>query len=108
MRIAILAPGSRGDVQPYLALAKGLKRAGHSPRLVTHQNFEDFATAHGVEFWPVEGNVQNIAQSRAMRSRLEKGNFLAILSKMAKEAKSGALAQMFPQESGHGNRRKRV
>ena len=25
MRIAIIAPGSRGDVQPYIALGKGLK-----------------------------------------------------------------------------------
>ena len=41
MRIAIIAPGSRGDVQPYLALGKGLKQAGHVVRLVTHQNFVD-------------------------------------------------------------------
>jgi UDP:flavonoid glycosyltransferase YjiC (YdhE family) len=40
MRIAIIAPGSRGDVQPYIALGKGLKKAGHVVRLVTHQNFE--------------------------------------------------------------------
>lgn len=38
MRIAIIAPGSRGDVQPYLALGKGLKQAGHVVRLVTHQD----------------------------------------------------------------------
>jgi len=29
MRIAIIAPGSRGDVQPYIALGKGLEKAGH-------------------------------------------------------------------------------
>jgi len=39
MRIAIIAPGSRGDVQPYIALGKGLEKAAHVVRLVTHQNF---------------------------------------------------------------------
>ncbi|MEO8356692.1 MAG: glycosyltransferase [Chloroflexota bacterium] len=36
MRIAIIALGSRGDVQPYIALGNGLKDAGHVVRLVTH------------------------------------------------------------------------
>ena len=40
MRIVIIAPGSRGDVQPYIALGKGLQNAGHSIRLVSHSNFE--------------------------------------------------------------------
>ena len=52
MRIALIAPGSRGDVEPYLALGKGLKQAGHAVRLVTHQNFEGFVNSHGVEFGP--------------------------------------------------------
>lgn len=92
MRIVIIAPGSRGDVQPYLALGKGLQTAGHVVRLVTHQNFEGFVNSHGVEFWPVEGDVQDIAQSRSMRALLERGNFFAILSEMAKEAQRGAVA----------------
>jgi sterol 3beta-glucosyltransferase len=29
MRIVIIAPGSRGDVQPYVALGAGLEAAGH-------------------------------------------------------------------------------
>ena len=34
MRIAIIALGSQGDVQPYIALGKGLKAAGHNVRLL--------------------------------------------------------------------------
>ena len=92
MRIAIVAPGSRGDVEPYVALGKGLKQAGHVVRLVTHQDFEGFVNSNGVEFWPFEGNVQDIAQSIDMRAPLEGGNFLAIMSQMAKEAQRGAVA----------------
>jgi len=92
MRIAIIATGSRGDVEPYLALGKGLKQAGHVVRLVTHQDFEGFVNSHGVEFWPFEGSVQDIAHSIDMRAPLEGGNFLAIMSQMAREAQRGALA----------------
>jgi UDP:flavonoid glycosyltransferase YjiC (YdhE family) len=91
MRIAIVAPGSRGDVEPYIALGKGLEEAGHIVRLVTHQNFETLVKSHGIEIWPIESNVQDIAQSKEMSGRLEKGNFLSIMSQMAKEAKRGAI-----------------
>jgi UDP:flavonoid glycosyltransferase YjiC (YdhE family) len=92
MRIAIIAPGSRGDVQPYIALGKGLQEAGHTVRLVTHLDFESLVNTHGLEFWPIAGNVQEIAQSAEMRERLAGGNFLAIMSQMAKEAQRGAVA----------------
>ena len=82
MRIVIVAPGSRGDVEPYIALGKGLKKAGHYVRLISHQNFAKLVNSHGVEFWPIESNVQDIAQSNEMSERIEKGNFLAVMSQM--------------------------
>lgn len=91
MRIVIIALGSRGDVQPYIALGKGLKKSGHIIRLVTHQDFEELVNFHGLEFWPVEGNVQDIAQSKEMQGRIEKGNFLSVMSQMKKEATRGAI-----------------
>jgi UDP:flavonoid glycosyltransferase YjiC (YdhE family) len=91
MRIAIIAPGSRGDVQPYIALGKGLKKAGNAVRLVTNRNYEMLANSHGLEFWPVEVNMQDIIQNERMRAVLEKGNLLASMSQMGKELKRGAL-----------------
>ncbi len=90
MRIVIIASGSRGDVEPYVALGKGLQAAGHVVRLVTHQNFESLVTSHGLAFWPVAGNVQDVAES--MAALIENGKFLAILAQMGKEAQRGALA----------------
>ncbi len=86
MRIAIIATGSRGDVQPYIALGKGLQSAGHEIHLLTHQNFEALARAQGLEPWILRGDVQQVAQSEAMQARLESGNFLGIMAQMAKEA----------------------
>jgi sterol 3beta-glucosyltransferase len=91
MRIAMVAPGSRGDVEPYLALGRGLAEAGHLVRLVTHEDFGALVSAHGVEFWPLKGKVQDIAQGQAMRERLEKGSFLSVIRQMSKDAQRGAL-----------------
>ncbi len=85
MRIAIIALGSRGDVQPYIALGTGLRNAGHAVRLITHEDFEALVKAHDLEFWPVQGSVQEVAESEEMRALLEKGNFIAITMKTAKE-----------------------
>jgi UDP:flavonoid glycosyltransferase YjiC (YdhE family) len=90
--IAIIATGSRGDVEPYVALGKGLAKAGLGVRLVTHEDFRGLVGAHGLEFWPVEVGVQAVAQSEAMRERLAEGNFFAVMALMAKEAKRGAVS----------------
>jgi sterol 3beta-glucosyltransferase len=91
VRITIIAMGSRGDVQPYIALGKGLHNAGHLVRFVTHENFDSLVRSHKLEFWPVEGNVQDIAQNEEMQAQIEKGNFLTLMKQMAKEAQRGAL-----------------
>lgn len=55
MKVFILTYGSRGDYQPFVALAKGLKRAGHEVRLGALQNpgFAELAGRHGISFTPV-------------------------------------------------------
>ncbi|MFZ1757455.1 MAG: glycosyltransferase, partial [Caldilineaceae bacterium] len=91
MRLTIIASGSRGDVQPYVALGKGLQQAGHGVRLLTHENYATLVAAHELEFWPMRGDVQAVAQSAEMQALLEKGNFLAITAHTAKLAKEAAL-----------------
>ncbi len=91
MHIAIIALGSRGDVQPYIALGKGLKEAGHFVQLVTHENFEKLVSSHGLEFLPVKGNVQEFMESPESRKLLESGNFLAINAHTAKASQRAAI-----------------
>jgi sterol 3beta-glucosyltransferase len=76
MRIMIIAMGSRGDVQPYIALGQGLKASGHSVRLATHENFESLVNSHRLEFYPLKGNVQAFLEDPENRKILESGNFL--------------------------------
>jgi len=57
MNVVIHVVGSRGDVQPFIALGKVLKDTyGHRVRLATHPNFKDFVTEHGLEFFSIGGD----------------------------------------------------
>jgi sterol 3beta-glucosyltransferase len=56
MRITILTFGSRGDVQPYLALGVGLQAAGHEVCLAAPAPFAEFVQGYGLQFMPIAGN----------------------------------------------------
>lgn len=43
-----LTIGSRGDVQPYIALGKGLQKEGHTVTIVTHEEYKEWVTGFGV------------------------------------------------------------
>ncbi len=57
MRCTIIAIGSRGDVQPLIALGVGLKAAGVTVRLATHADFADAVRAQALEYFPLEGHA---------------------------------------------------
>jgi len=56
VKFAILAYGSRGDVQPYIALSLGLQAAGHSVRLAAPAMFRGFVEQYGLEFYELPGD----------------------------------------------------
>ncbi|KAI4260866.1 MAG: hypothetical protein LQ352_000021 [Teloschistes flavicans] len=70
LRVTCLTIGSRGDVQPYIALCKGLLEEGHRPRIATHREFESWVRRHGIDFKPVEGDPAEL-----MRICVENGMF---------------------------------
>ncbi|KAI8820297.1 uncharacterized protein EV422DRAFT_532330 [Fimicolochytrium jonesii] len=56
MNIVIQIVGSRGDVQPFLALAKELQIYGHRVRIATHETFRAWIRRNEVEFYPIGGD----------------------------------------------------
>jgi sterol 3beta-glucosyltransferase len=70
LRITCLTIGSRGDVQPYIALCKGLLAEGHKPKIATHAEFEPWIRKHGIDFAPVDGDPAEL-----MRICVENGMF---------------------------------
>ncbi len=61
-RIAVLTYGTRGDVEPFLALAAGLQRAGCRPRLAAPAGFASLAADHGIPFQPLPGDLAALAR----------------------------------------------
>ncbi|KAI2904504.1 CAZyme family GT1 [Aspergillus niger] len=70
LRITCLTIGSRGDVQPYIALCKGLLAEGHRPKIATHAEFEPWVRKHGIDFALVDGDPAEL-----MRICVENGMF---------------------------------
>lgn len=52
--------GSRGDVQPFIALGNELYRYGHCVRLAIYNTFERFVRESGLEFYPVGGDLAEL------------------------------------------------
>lgn len=96
--ISIVASGSRGDVQPYVALGQGLRLAGYHVRLIASENFQALATEAGLDFCSTGESIEAITQSEEWRKVTESGNFLSILAKMQSEMKqrAGKMAQQMP------------
>ncbi|XP_059631590.1 sterol 3-beta-glucosyltransferase UGT80B1 [Cornus florida] len=61
LKITMLIVGTRGDVQPFLAIAKRLQEFGHHVRLATHANFRTFVKAAGIDFYPLGGDPRVLA-----------------------------------------------
>jgi hypothetical protein len=57
MNVVIQIVGSRGDVQPFVALGLILKNTyGHRVRIATHATFKKFVEENGLEFFCIGGD----------------------------------------------------
>ena len=78
--ITIIALGSRGDVQPILALGHGLQGAGYTVRIATHESQRRFVARHGFEFRLVRPDFGAMLQDQRVRDSMERGNLHMIVS----------------------------
>ena len=69
MKIIIPTIGSRGDVQPYFALALGLQDAGHTVKLATHPAMRSLVEAYGVDFAPMGPDIDIGHEAAVIRGR---------------------------------------
>ncbi|KAK2595625.1 Sterol 3-beta-glucosyltransferase [Conoideocrella luteorostrata] len=89
LKITCLTIGSRGDVQPYIALCKGLLAEGHKPRIATHAEFQPWIESHGIEFRKVEGDPGEL-----MRLCIENGTFTIAFLREANSTFRGWLDEL--------------
>lgn len=61
LHVVIQIVGSRGDVQPFIALATALKSThGHRVRIATHATFKSFVEDSGIEFFDIGGDPMEL------------------------------------------------
>lgn len=69
--ILLLTYGSRGDVEPYIALALGLKKAGFHPVLATASRFQSLIATFGIEAYTLTDAVIALIDSDAAKAMME-------------------------------------
>lgn len=72
-RILLAGHGSRGDIQPLLALALGLQGAGHDVEMAAPPDFCDWIGTYGLKAHPVGHNMRELVETQGgeiMKNRL--------------------------------------
>ncbi len=92
MNITINTFGTRGDVQPYIALGIGLQQAGHSVRILSHQIFESFVKEYGLDFYPLNLDPRQVLVNQALA---ELGNNMLRINRWMEENFKSALGEIF-------------
>src|SRR5512141_820504 len=60
MQVLLSSIGSRGDVQPILALAIELRALGHHARLCVAPNFKEWIESYGLECTPIGPDLRKL------------------------------------------------
>ncbi|MCG8492830.1 MAG: glycosyltransferase [Sneathiellales bacterium] len=81
MKILILTYGSRGDVQPFIALGKGLQDRGHTVTIATSVRFQKVIESHNLSYGFMNDDLLAILDTQSGRKMIENtsGVFKSIL-----------------------------
>jgi sterol 3beta-glucosyltransferase len=92
MRYCLVTYGSRGDVQPFIYLAQGLKTRGHEVTLAAPENFQQLITGYGIDFYPLAGDAEELIRSPEFRKVIKNGSHIAFARLAIKEMKGKRLS----------------
>lgn len=87
MRVSIHTLGTRGDVQPYLALALGLRARGHEVQIAAPSQYEAFVGNYGIAFAHLPGEFLELMDSPEAKAAMSGGSGFAAGFKMIKQFK---------------------
>jgi sterol 3beta-glucosyltransferase len=87
MKVAILTLGSRGDLQPFIALGLGLKNVGYDVLLISSKNEESFAKSFGLDFYTLDVDVQKLMEGEDIQKMAKSDNPLKFITSHLKSSK---------------------
>jgi sterol 3beta-glucosyltransferase len=73
MKITMIAFGTRGDVQPALALGKALQARGHAVQMIAGANFTSWIAQHGIQPITASVDMQQVMASEDGQMWVERG-----------------------------------
>lgn len=73
MNIIFLCLGSRGDVQPYVAIGKTAKESGHNVTICSGKTFRSFVEQNGLDFQACSLDLMEILQTPEGKQIFEEG-----------------------------------
>lgn len=79
-RIVVAASGSRGDVQPYIAVALELRARGHSVSVATEKRMKSLVEEFGLEYREIGGDPTGILWEPTAQDVLKNGSMLKLIS----------------------------
>jgi sterol 3beta-glucosyltransferase len=62
MKVLVNTFGTRGDIQPFIALGKGLKAAGYEVAVCSSEGFKSFIEEHGLHYLHMDNELLHLAQ----------------------------------------------
>jgi sterol 3beta-glucosyltransferase len=77
MKVTVIAIGTRGDVQPLIALGVQLAQCGHTVRIAAQSLFASVIADARLEFYPLSGDARKFfagAVGRHLRTRMDDGD----------------------------------
>ncbi len=86
MRILLLSLGTRGDIQPFVALGKRLRRAGHDVAVCASSSFAPWIMEHGLGYAHMNNDIIDLVNSDSGRRALDGAGGAAGLPKRMIEA----------------------
>ena len=87
MRLAIETLGTRGDVQPYLALAQGLIKSGHDVQLAAPVQFSHMVRERGVAVAPLPGEFLELMDTPEGKTAIAGGRGFSAGFKLLKHVR---------------------
>ena len=94
MNISILTTGTRGDTQPYIAIALTLQDMGHTVIVAASEGLTDIVSDYGLRVHPVRGDVTKIAAGELAEKARSADNPLKFFRSMKNKEFTDLLVRM--------------
>jgi sterol 3beta-glucosyltransferase len=92
VRVLILTFGTQGDIRPFVALAKGLRAAGHEAGVCTAEGFRNLVVGAGTDYVHMGNEMLDLVQSEMPRMG-GASDALRLVSRMSAAMRSALLDQ---------------